>query len=113
MRRQRADPEGLRPGCHHEPDHCDPASGVQLAFQQISGALLIKPGGTAGKLAIGQVSLTRRDGVTPLPGWASARPNLALSSTTRAGVSPPPSAVTLDYTSAAQFNFLSIRARWI
>jgi len=83
---------------------------VQLAFQQISGALLIKPGGTAGKLAIGQVSLTRADGVTPLPGLGFSATNLALSfNNTGGSLSTTIGGVTLDYTSAAQFNFLSIR----
>jgi Ca2+-binding RTX toxin-like protein len=40
--------------------------GVQVSFDSINGALLLLPAGTAGKLSIGEIALTRADGVTPL-----------------------------------------------
>src|SRR6185369_7955080 len=52
--------------------------GVQVAFKQMNGALLLKTGGSAGKLTVGRITVTKADGVTPLPGLEFSATDLAV-----------------------------------
>lgn len=83
--------------------------GVRASFLDITGALILKSGGAAGKLSIGRIELTRADGVTPLGGDALGFTvsdfNVAFNNT-GAAVSAAIDSVVLDFTSAQ--NFLSL-----
>ena len=59
--------------------------GVQVAFKHINGALFMNDSGRAGKLAIGEISLTQADGVTPLGGEVevASRPGAGTTLTIR------------------------------
>ncbi|HAM71756.1 MAG TPA: hypothetical protein DCM86_08950, partial [Verrucomicrobiales bacterium] len=86
------------------------ASGVQAAFSQINGAILVQGSGAAGSLSIGTAAITRADGVTRLPGLDFSASGLALLfNTTGAAVNASIGGTTLAFTSAPQFNFVAIK----